>query len=162
MKKKELPNFIKGMKQCGSLTAKVGYAVSKNRRKAEQEWKDCENARTHPKGWEEYEDEQRKIVNKHAVGQDSNGNAMFGKNGEKFETEFSALTKKYADLIEKNEKHTKDWEKFLDNEIDFELHKIKETDIPDHATADQRYFILEFVTEEKEPEQEKNINEKGE
>ena len=154
MKKNELKDFIQGMKICGNLAEKVGYAVAKNRRKAEQEEKYCEKARTRPKGWDKFEEAEKELVTKHSIGSNAQGQAVFGKNAAMFEDDYKIMRDKHAALLREDEKCAKKWEKYMEGDIEFTLHPIQESEIPDSATADQRYWLLEFV-DEGEPEEAK-------
>ena len=155
MKKKRLKNFIGGMKECGNLDQTAGYGVARNRRNAEQELEDCEKARARPKGYNVFEEAEKELVTKHSIGSNAQGQAVFGKNAPAFEAEYNALREKHAALLKEDEKCLAKWEKYMEREIEFPLYFIKESDIPDQTTANQRYWLLEFVEEPKESVEEK-------
>ncbi|HAZ01070.1 MAG TPA: hypothetical protein DCY97_02680 [Marinilabiliales bacterium] len=141
MKNKELKQFRAGLESCKSMSSKVGYAVGKNMRLLEKEVEYLyTDARRRPEGWKEYEEKEITLIRTYAVSF-QNGQPFFGDNTPTFNTELQKLQTEYKKILEADRPMQLEWEKFMDEESSVELVKIKQSDIPENATAEQIYAL---------------------
>lgn len=156
MKNNRLSSFLEELKKI-NLTGKAGYAVAKNRKLIEAELEALQETVKATKSFEKYENERVELAKKHAK-KDEKGEPVVSKphpltgqtsfvieKQEQFDKEYEKLKETHKEALEEREKQINDYNAFLQEDIKIELHKIEESDIPETATAEEIYTLLEIV-----------------
>lgn len=95
-----------------------------------------ENAKKKKDGTYEFEDtiESGKLEKKYVI-----------KDQKKFDKEEAALKKEYKDVIKEREKQLEDFQKSLDDEVEFDAHVIDRSQVPSDITANQLEGVVELI-----------------
>ena len=151
MNKKELLEFQEGLKAVSNLKGvKFAYAVSKNFNKIQPEIKSITDAGKPAEEFVKYDKERillcEKFCKRNAEGNPvivSGGYQMEDKEG--FDKKLEALKKKHKKANDAREKQVESYEKFLEEEVVIEIHKVKIEDLPEDLTATQIDSIKEMI-----------------
>lgn len=133
--------------------AKFVYAAAKNKRKIDTE---CEDISKVIEPTEEYKpilEKENELIMKHCL-KDPEGNPIPNnqgnffvppKNKNAFEADRNKLKAEYKEIFDKREKQVEDYKELLKDEIEIELHMVKEEDLPEDITAGQLTGIMDMV-----------------
>lgn len=155
MKRKDLYNLLAGFESVKDLKGvKFAYARAKNKKLILAELELLKDITKDPDEFIDY-DKKRIELCKVYCKKDDEGNAIIKNNkyeGLKENTEFikklKELNEKFKEVIDKRKKQAEEYQKLLDEEIDFEFYKIKLDNIPSDITGAQLEMI-ELILEEK-------------
>jgi hypothetical protein len=151
MKIKKLASFLEDIKKL-NLTGKVAYAIAKNRKILETEIETLQESIKAREDFTKYNTERIELAKKHAR-KDEKGNPLTKDNGGKydiedidaFEKEFETLKETHKEAIDYRQKQIEDFNAMEEEESKIVFHMIEESEIPENATAQEVYTLLEFT-----------------
>lgn len=141
------------------IPKQFAYFLAFNKSKTEPIIKVLSSARPNiDKKYTEFETKKKELINKFAKKDKDNNVITFGKepnisfiieNVSEFNTQLETLTKDYQEVISKTNTEFKEFDNFLDQELeeDVNLIKIKLSDIPEKINEDSMSGILSLITE---------------
>lgn len=153
IKRVELIKLMHGFDMVKDLKGvKFAYAVAKNRRVVEAEVNAMQEALKPTKEFEEY-DKKRIVICEKYCERDEKGKPLFdAQNNYKdvngnpaFEAEIKVLKEEYAEALDERRKTTEDYNKMLEEEIEFTFHKVLQDDLPKDITAGQLSAITLII-----------------
>jgi len=154
MKRKNLFKLQEGISMCGNLKGlKFAYCMAKNKKKIDEE---IEFIKEFIKPSEEYLDYDRKRIElakscakvkdgKEEVAVKDGVESYVMENQEDFNKKVKELQEEYNDALEGRKKQIEDYGKLIEEEIEIELCKIKEKNLPEDITTNQFASISEFI-----------------
>lgn len=144
IKRVDLFKFVKGLDQIKHLYGiKLAYAINKNQKAIDVEIKKLGDTMTPSEGIQRYEKERIVLCEKYCK-RDEKGNPILKNNiyvdlqgNKEFEDAVAKLREKYKDAVDEQEKKKEEYDKLINEEIEFEVYKIAIADIPKDITAAQ-------------------------
>ena len=137
---KELKELSLNLAKVSGLSGvKFAFAVAKNSAKIKSELSTIQEVVNTIKGLNEYDEERKsafETFNKTADGKKPT------------KEDEALLTEQIANLDEKYKDSIKEWNDLMDQEIDFDEHKIKKSNLPEDITAAQLEGILSIIDDE--------------
>lgn len=154
MKKQDLFRIQQGLKTVANLKGvKFAYAVAKNNRKITAECEDIQEGIKPTEEWEEIEKKQREINLEHCKKNEA-GDPIPDASGQfiilpEFKIAHTNRMQHLKDASKEayaeREKQIEDYNKSMNDVIEFKLHTIKEEDLPSDITGAQLDGIFEMV-----------------
>ena len=155
MTKGELLNLYRALDNLGNVTgARMSYGVAKNLSILKPDVDALQKAIDMTDDFKKFEEERVELVKKHAI-LDEKGNPMIDttrneyviseENKPAFEKNLAKLRKENSAVIEAREKQVKEFGELLKTEIEPNLHKIQQTDLPESITPAQTFAILPMI-----------------
>lgn len=159
IKNKELLNLDGALKSVGNLEGvRFAYAVSRNIARLKPEIESLHSSIKPSEEFNNFDKARVELAEKHAD-KDEAGKPVIikGKNGEeyeikdkkKFEKELEALKKEHKVAIDGRDKQIEDFNKMLEDEIEFDAYTIKIEDVPKNITPQQMTGILGIIEDNK-------------
>ena len=151
MLKRDLFRVEAGLNSVGNLKGvKFLYAVAKNKVKISRECKALRESIQPSEEYVKYDNERLEICRNLAEkDKDGNpvmiGNSFKDSNQKKFDKELTKIRKNYNGAIEERKKELEDFEKFLDDKTDIELHLVKTENVPEGINAEQMSNLIEII-----------------
>lgn len=144
--------LYKGLDTLGSLQGvKFAYFIAKNKALLESEIKDMKEAIKTSDEYNVYEKARIALAEEHAVKEDGKpvvkDNSYVMEDKDAFNKAWEALKDKHKDAIDARKKQVEDFNKFLEEEIELNLHNIQLTDVPANITVEQMEIIEPLVNE---------------
>ncbi len=153
MKRSELKGLHQKLEEVSNLPGiKFAYAVSKNKQSIKTELSLLQEMATASENYLKYDNARIELCKKYAK-KDEKGTPILKDNSydiedrEAFDKEIEMLQKENASVMDERETQMKELETFLDEEIEFELHKIKLEDVPQDITSIQMDGIINIIEE---------------
>jgi hypothetical protein len=155
-KRSQAPNYLKGMSQCLNLPGqKFSYALVKNMRKIDTILEG--NASYHKnfkvEGEQEYHAKRIELC-KQLAEKDEQGNPRIENNQyvlpedrTEFNAEFEKIKEEFKKTVISLEQREEEFKTYLDEEIEIDIHPVKEEFLPETISGEQRLF-LEFMIDE--------------
>jgi len=139
------------------MGVKFAYAISKNSKNLSEEVEACESSMKRSKSFIEY-DEKRVVLCKEHCDKDEGGkpviieNAGTGtyaglKGNNSFDKAIEVLQSEYSEAIEEQKKMADEFKKFLEEEVEVELYKVKLADVPEDISVGQLNGIMAIIEE---------------
>lgn len=155
MTKGELLNLYRALDNLGNVTgARMSYGVAKNLSILKPDVDALQKAIDMTDDFKKFEEERVELVKKHAI-LDEKGKPMIDttrneyviseENKPAFEKNLAKLRKENSAVIEAREKQVKEFGELLKTEIEPNLHKIQQTDLPESITPAQTFAILPMI-----------------
>lgn len=139
-----------GLNTLGGLQGvKFTYFVAKNKALLESEIKDMKEVIKTSEEYNVYEKARIALAEEHAVKEDGKpvvkDNRYVMEDKEAFNKACEALKLEHKDAIDQRKKQVEDFNKFLEEEIELNLHNIQLTDVPTNITVEQMEIIEPLV-----------------
>jgi hypothetical protein len=153
MKNNELYQLADGLGKMGDLTGvKFAYAIVKNKRIVEDEIKLLSESLKASDKFTEFDKKRVEIVKEHADKDEKGeakieGNQYVVSDTKAMEAAIDPLKEEYKDTIEAREAQIKEFNEMLEKEINIELYKIKQDDLPKDISVAQLESIRWIVEE---------------
>jgi hypothetical protein len=153
MKNNELYQLADGLGKMGDLTGvKFAYAIVKNKRIVEDEIKLLSESLKASDKFTEFDKKRVEIVKEHADKDEKGeakieGNQYVVSDTKAMEAAIDPLKEEYKDAIEAREAQIKEFSEMLEKEINIELYKIKQDDLPKDISVAQLESIRWIVEE---------------
>lgn len=156
MKYKELEPLLNGLKTLRGVTGvKFNYAVVKNVRGLEKELESLYEALKPYPEFSEYDQARIALAEKYSK-RTENGEPVKEKDAfgvekyvlddkKTFDKEFDKLRKKYSNEIVKRQEQLEEFDKMMEEESGFEVHKISVTDVPESVTTEQMAVLYPII-----------------
>lgn len=159
IKRKEAVNLFNSFGRLGSHKGvKFAYAIAKNKKKLESEQKAITVAQSkiQPKAIQEFDKKRIKVCCEYAD-KDENGNPKLDKNNYsiseerriEFDKAIDELQKEYEPSFKEMENNQKEFNDFLDEDIEVDLHLIPMSVVPDTITVNEMDIIFPMIVEEE-------------
>lgn len=159
MKRSELFVLLKSLNELDDLTGvKFNFVINKNRNLLEHETEDIKKSSKPSEKFQEFEQKRIELIREYSE-KDEQGNIKFEdidggskftipeKDKKKFQKELSDLSKGYDDVIQERNEQLKEYNKFLQEEVDLQFTTFKLEDISDQITGKQFRIISPFIQE---------------
>ncbi len=158
MKNEELGKIYTRLEKCNNLRGvKLAYAIAKNKMSLEKELKTLQKVNEPSNDFKTYLQKRRKLLEKYCE-KDENGNLKTESipNGiryvgveknKDFQKELKKLMSDNMKLIKKQTDKDNEYQRFLQEESDLELHKIDFKMIPEDITVEQMEALTPMVKE---------------
>lgn len=169
MKRFELLEMAEGLDRVRQKGSKFCYAITKNKRKLQQEVRDMEQAIKPSEKFKEFLQEtetlKRKLAKKDDKGnpiivQKLSHNGNYAQHydipdaetpGGEFQEKMKVITTKYKEYIKEHEAKVKDYrEGFLQEDVEFQFHMIKLEDIPEDISQEEMDIIFPMISNGEE------------
>lgn len=139
------------------MPVKGAYAVSKNKKIAENEVKvieEAQNSMQEPEGIKEFTDKRIEIC-KEFANKDENGEAIVKQNRfdiplekqPKFEEAVALLKEDYKEAFDKQDELTKEFQELLDEEIEMDFHMMKLEWLPEKISGRHMEALMDLIDE---------------
>lgn len=157
MKNIKLPEFLEDLKKI-NLTGKVAYAIAKNRKLVENELEILQETLKESESFKKYQEERIELAKSHAK-KDEKGNPVTEtilqggnpvnsfviEDQKAWEQEFEALKEKHKEALNQRTEQENAFNLLMEEDSKLEFHKIEESEIPENATAQEVYTLLELT-----------------
>lgn len=151
MTKQELLNLFDALHRVGEYKgAKFAYAVAKNIQILKPEVEAITEAQKPSAEFEEYDKQRMQLASKFSK-KDKNNEPIIINNRfelddrEGFETAWEALRVTFKDVLAERDKQMKEYQEFLQEEVEVILYKIKEENLPQDISSGQLTAIFAIV-----------------
>jgi hypothetical protein len=143
IKRAELYKILSGLNELSNAKGvKFAYAVLKNKKAIEKELEILEELKKPSEKEQEFEKKREGLCIKYAK-KDENGNAKIKDNqyiiedNDKLQEDFKKLVEDNKNLEQEKVKKQKELNSLLEEEVDIDLYKIKQDNLPNEITANQ-------------------------
>jgi hypothetical protein len=166
MKRQEIINLNTKLNEFAETkgSIKFSYAIAKNVKLIEEELEAVKKAFNIPKEYIAYEEKRTALAEKFSE-KDENGNpkkrtkqvningtmqaaeeyVLLDDSKKKFETELATLREDYKDALENYASVTKEYEEFMNENLDINFYKITYADLPGSLSPKDVYAIFEII-----------------
>jgi hypothetical protein len=141
-----------------SCGGKLGYAIAKNKRAIGKEWEATQKVLEFSEKYKEYDDKRIKLCEKFADKDEKgkpilkNNNFIGLENNKEFKEELDKLKEEYKEAVAEQKEKKDTYNNMLDEEIDFDLHKVKFDELPKDITAGQTEDLFLIIEDEVKKE----------
>lgn len=135
-----------------SGNARWTYALAKNIRTLSGEVESTKEAFSPKIGYQQYERERIQLCNRMAAKDDNdkplldNGNFVIVDMAAFYE-ELAKLREKYAEALEEQEKLDKEFDKFIEEDVEIKLHMVDPSEIPDGLEPEELEGVLGIIND---------------
>jgi len=155
VKRNELTKLTQAFNNVKDLSGiKFAYAITKNKRKIQQELDTLKEIFKPIAEYDKYEQDRVKLCNE-LCDKDENNNPVIKNNqfvglekNEDFNKKVKILQETYKSAIEERENQIKEYNTLMSEEVEIELHKVKLVDVPQNISSKQLESIFVIIDEE--------------
>ncbi len=156
MKRQDLYTLLNGFELVKDLKGvKFAYARAKNKKLVLAELELLKNVMKDSDEFIEYDKKRIELCEEYCTKDDKGKPVIKNRKydgltkNEEFTKKLNELNEKYKEVIDEKKKRAEEYKKLLDEEIDFEFHKIKLQDVPEDITGAQLEAIDLILEENK-------------
>lgn len=135
------------------LKAKLSYVIGRNMQFLEPEYKSFKKSLTPPPGYEDYEKERLKLIQKygqktpagHLAIDPRNPNNIPLSDPTSFNTELAKVASNYKDVLEKQKMKEKEIQELLEQEVEVQIFQFSYKLLPTHLTPQQMRAFMPMI-----------------
>ncbi len=155
MKNKDLQSFMNGLNSVSALKGKIfARAAGKNLNKVNSTINEINSQREFTSAFKEYQEKRNKILHGLAL-LDDDGQPKFSPDKQSYlfadVKEVEAVVKEFEaenkEIIDDQKVLDEDFEKLMEEQIDFKIYKVLEENVPDDINVGQSSLIDEMITD---------------